>query len=80
MPGGGKLAAVDQGRAGRPAQFARRCVVSYFFLQEVGLIGKPLTFWIYGALGAAATVFIWLRVPETKGKSLEQIESEVGAA
>jgi hypothetical protein len=26
-----------------------------------------------------ATCFIWLRVPETRGMSLEQIETEVGA-
>lgn len=59
--------------------WAANFIVSYFFLQEVGLIGKPSTFWIYAFLGLLATVFILLRVPETKGKSLEQIEEEVGA-
>jgi MFS family permease len=52
-------------------------IVSYFFLQEIGLIGKPATFWIYAFVGVLATGFIWLRVPETKGRSLEQIEQEV---
>jgi hypothetical protein len=28
-------------------------------------------------VGVLATGFIWLRVPETKGRSLEQIEQEV---
>jgi SP family xylose:H+ symportor-like MFS transporter len=31
-------------------------------------------FWIYGALCGVLMVFVWLFVPETKGKTLEQIE------
>jgi sugar porter (SP) family MFS transporter len=57
--------------------WAANFIVSYFFLQEIALIGKPATFWIYAFTGALATGFIWLRVPETKGRSLEQIEQEV---
>lgn len=45
--------------------------------QEINLIGKSATFWIYAFVGVLATGFIWLRVPETKGKSLEQIEDDV---
>lgn len=44
--------------------WAANFVVSYFFLQEVGLIGKPLTFWIYAVLGLVAIGFIWGRVPQ----------------
>jgi hypothetical protein len=58
--------------------WAANFVVSYFFLQQIGLIGKPATFWIYGVLGVAAIGFSWWRVPETKGRSLEQIEQAVG--
>ena len=57
--------------------WAANFIVSYFFLQEIGLIGKAATFWIYAFIGVLATGFIWLRVPETKGKSLEQIEDDV---
>ena len=57
--------------------WAANFLVSYFFPQEIGLIGKPATFWIYAFIGVLATGFIWLRVPETKGKTLEQIEHEV---
>ncbi len=39
-----------------------------------GLAG---TFWIYGTICAAGFFFILWRVPETKGKSLEQIEQEL---
>jgi MFS transporter, SP family, xylose:H+ symportor len=31
-------------------------------------------YWIYGAMGLLAAWFVWKLVPETKGKSLEQIE------
>lgn len=57
--------------------WAANFIVSYFFLQEIGLIGKAATFWIYAFIGVLETGFIWLRVPETKGKSLEQIEDDV---
>ena len=57
--------------------WAANFIVSYFFLQEIGLIGKSVTFWIYAVVGVLATGFIWLKVPETKGKPLEQIEQEV---
>jgi sugar porter (SP) family MFS transporter len=33
-----------------------------------------LPFWLYGALCAVLVVFVWLFVPETKGKTLEEIE------
>jgi MFS transporter, SP family, xylose:H+ symportor len=35
------------------------------------------TFWLYSAICLAGLVFILLRVPETKGKTLEQIEHEL---
>jgi MFS transporter, SP family, xylose:H+ symportor len=35
------------------------------------------TFWLYSAICVAGLIFIVLRVPETKGKTLEQIEQEL---
>jgi SP family xylose:H+ symportor-like MFS transporter len=32
------------------------------------------TYWIYGIMGVLAAIFVWKLVPETKGKSLEEIE------
>jgi sugar porter (SP) family MFS transporter len=40
-------------------------------------IGPGNTFWIYAGICAIGFVFVRLCVPETKGKSLEQIESEL---
>ena len=42
-----------------------------------GPLGLAGTFWLYAAICAAGFVFILLRVPETKGKSLEQIERQL---
>jgi MFS transporter, SP family, xylose:H+ symportor len=32
------------------------------------------SYWIYGAMGILAAWFVWKLVPETKGKSLEEME------
>ncbi len=32
------------------------------------------SYWIYGLMGIAAAIFVWKLVPETKGKTLEEIE------
>ncbi|MDR1337001.1 MAG: sugar porter family MFS transporter [Tannerella sp.] len=36
------------------------------------------TFWIYGAICVAGYFFVLVRLPETKGKSLEELERELG--
>lgn len=41
-------------------------------------IGKAGTFWLYAGFGVAAVVFFWRWLPETKGRSLEEIERRVG--
>jgi len=40
-------------------------------------LGPAGTFWAYAAVCVAGFVFVWFKVPETKGKSLEQIEKEL---
>jgi len=30
--------------------------------------------WIYGGMSILAALFVWKQVPETKGRSLEQME------
>jgi SP family sugar porter-like MFS transporter len=35
------------------------------------------TFWIYGAICLLGYVFVFLRLPETRGKSLEELEREL---
>jgi MFS transporter, SP family, xylose:H+ symportor len=43
-------------------------------------MGMAPTFWIYAAICAAGFVLILLRVPETKGKTLEEIERQLTGA
>ena len=40
-------------------------------------LGAAVTFWIYAGICAFGFVFFKLKLPETKGKSLEQIEKEL---
>jgi sugar porter (SP) family MFS transporter len=54
-------------------------LVSSFFLTLVGAISREGTFWLYGGLGVLSLIFFVVKVPETKGRSLEQIERELGA-
>ncbi len=54
--------------------WAANLAVSITFLTLIGVAGKPGTFWIYAFLGVLAFIFCWALVPETKGKTLEQIE------
>jgi sugar porter (SP) family MFS transporter len=42
-----------------------------------GWLGSAGTFWLYAAICVAGFVFIKFKLPETKGKSLEQIEREL---
>ena len=40
-------------------------------------LGPAVTFWAYAGVCIAGFIFILARVPETKGKTLEQIEREL---
>jgi SP family arabinose:H+ symporter-like MFS transporter len=44
-------------------------------LNDSKAVGPVLTFWIYGAVSLLTFVFVWLAVPETKGRTLEAIEA-----
>ena len=50
-------------------------VVALTFLSLIQRIGRAWSFWILGICCLAAFVFVYFRVPETKGRSLEEIES-----
>ena len=50
-------------------------LVALTFLTLVDAIGTSVTFWLYASLTAVALVFTWTFVPETKGRTLEEIEA-----
>lgn len=55
-------------------QWAANLLVSLTFLLLIDAIGKPATFWLYAGLCIVALVFTLAWVPETKNRTLEQIE------
>ncbi len=50
-------------------------LVSAFFLSLVHAIGQAFTFWLFAAFCLIGLVWVYLRVPETKGHTLEEIEA-----
>ncbi len=58
--------------------WAANFLVSFYFLQESQAIGRGPTFWIYAAIGIVTLVFVRGKVPETKHRSLEEIEHQIG--
>jgi len=54
--------------------WALNLAVAVTFLTLVGVLGHAGTFWLYGVIAIGAWFFFYLLVPETKGKTLEQIE------
>ena len=49
-------------------------LVSQFFLTLIEKIGNSATFYLFGFFAVVAYVWIWKTVPETKGRSLEEIQ------
>jgi len=51
--------------------------VAQAFLPLVALIGRSAVFWMLAVVCVAAALFIHFLVPETRGRSLEQIEDDL---
>jgi len=56
------------------ALWAADYVVSQSFPPMLESVGAASTFWIFGVMGLITVIFTWRVIPETKGKSLEEIE------
>jgi sugar porter (SP) family MFS transporter len=67
-----------RGRAmsvGTAVNWIGNLLVALTFLTLTKALGKPGTFWLFGVVTIAAWLFAFFLVPETKGKTLEQIEA-----
>ena len=53
------------------------CTLTFSFPSMNAALGSSGTFWIYSGICAAAFIFLFRRCPETKGKSLEELEKEL---
>ena len=53
------------------------CTLTFSFPSMNAALGSSGSFWIYSAICCCAFVFLWRRCPETKVKSLLQLEKEL---
>ena len=53
------------------------CTLTFSFPSMNAALGSSGSFWIYSAICFCAFIFLWRRCPETKGKSLEELECEL---
>ena len=53
-------------------------LISYTFLTLTDVLTKQGAFWLYAFFGVCAVTFFVFVVPETKDRSLEQIQSDLG--
>ena len=52
-------------------------ILTYTFPLLNATLGPSGTFWLYAAICVMGFLFILRKLPETKGKTLEQIEREL---
>jgi MFS family permease len=57
------------------ANWGSNFLVALMFPVLLAALGGATLFWLFAFLGIVAWVFIYFRVPETKGRSLEEIEA-----
>ena len=53
------------------------CTLTFSFPSMNAALGSSGTFWIYSAICIFAFIFLFRNCPETKGKSLEELEQEL---
>jgi len=66
-----------RGRAMAAATVCLWCgtlLVTLTFLSLVNALTAPGAFLLYAAISVAAFLFVWRAVPETRGRTLEEIE------
>ena len=53
------------------------CTLTFFFPPMNASLGTFGSFWVYSAICLCTFIFLWRRCPETRGKSLEELEKEL---
>jgi SP family galactose:H+ symporter-like MFS transporter len=57
------------------ANWSANLIVALTFLTLTQILGKSYTFWIYCLISIGTWLFAFFLVPETRGRSLEDIEA-----
>ena len=52
-------------------------ILTYTFPLLNAKLGAAATFWLYAAICVLGFIFIWNKLPETKGRTLEEIEGDL---
>ena len=68
-----KIRGIAEGTAAA-SNWAANLLVSLTFLSLVDALGPSRTFWLYAVLTVASWIFSYYLVPETKNRTLEEIE------
>lgn len=55
-------------------------LVTKFYSDLADSFGAHTTFWIFAVISVIGTVFVFFLVPETKGKTLDEIQKELGGS
>src|SRR6266853_35436 len=71
-----KIRGLAEGTAAA-SNWAANLLVSLTFLSLVEALGPTRTFWLYALFGVATWIFCYYLVPETKGRTLEEIEQSL---
>jgi MFS transporter, SP family, solute carrier family 2 (myo-inositol transporter), member 13 len=59
---------------GTTANWVTNFIVAATFLSLQTAVGSPAAFWLYGSVALLGAVWLYITMPETAGRSLEQIE------
>jgi len=59
------------------ANWSANLIVAITFLSIINALGRPGAFWLYAVLTLGSVVFTYFLVPETKDRTLEQIQEEL---
>ncbi len=62
------------GSIGSLSHWLWNALIAFSFLKMVHAFGVARTFWLFAAVGVAGLVWGWLYLPETKGRTLEEVE------
>jgi SP family galactose:H+ symporter-like MFS transporter len=57
------------------ANWGANLLVALTFLTLIRFLGRSETFWFYGIVGIGGWLFAFFLIPETKGRTLEEIEA-----
>lgn len=59
------------------ALWSTNLLITLSLLTIINRVGVGQTMWLYGAFNVAAWVFVFKKMPELTGRSLEQIENQL---